>query len=78
MYNIVFKNRSRTPKASAYQLQKQLFDEIMVAKFIYPNKTKWNSFYFTAIKNAIDTYNPYIDLSKIGFPNNWEDVLINK
>ena len=78
MYNIVFKNRPRTPKDSAYQLQKQLFDEIMVAKFIYPNKIKWNSFYFTAIKNAIDTYSPYINLSKIGFPDNWEDVLINK
>ena len=44
-------------------------------KYLYPDKSKWNSSVYISIETLVDEYLPDISLKHIGFPENWKELL---
>ncbi len=55
----------------------KIFDTFYVMKFLTVNKDEWN-LHTNQLKSLFDTYDEYIDLKRIGFPDNWFDLFIKK
>ena len=53
----------------------KIFDQVGIMKFLYPDKEDWNFYFLSNMSSLILEYSPYVDLSCIGFPENWENVL---
>lgn len=52
----------------------KLYQYIFVLKFLYPQPQKWVDI-LTQFEALIDEYAEYIELSHIGFPTNWRNLL---
>ncbi len=78
LYYTLFPAQPRTPKCYSYTLYRRLFDYILVLRFLYPNKQQWNSSFMSTLKALIDEYKTEIELSHIGFIDNWEEMLTYK
>ena len=57
------------------QLSNKLYDYVLVMKRCYPSTVKWNSTIMPRLSALIEDYEDAIELSHIGFPDNWEDIL---
>ena len=66
----------RIPKSVEYCGDNSLFSQMMMLKFLYPDKQAWNVV-LIKIKVLIDEYIEDISLSHIGFPDNWDELLNN-
>lgn len=75
LYYTVFTSKPATPNGMDYALQKRVFDYIMLLKFFYPDKDKWQDDFFKPIKNLLKKYENHINLRHMGFPENWEELL---
>jgi abortive infection bacteriophage resistance protein len=64
-----------TPKGFPYTLYKKLFDYILVLKFLYGNKDKWENSFLVNLESLIQEYQDSINLFHIGFPKNWNELL---
>ena len=58
--------------------EQRLFVQIMMLKFMYLDKDKWDSTIATRVICLIENYSPYIKLEHLGFPENWKALLLNK
>lgn len=65
----------KTPKSEEYSMDRSLFSQIMVLKYLYPDRDLWNRSFRVEITALIEAYLPDIDLSHIGFPDNWSALL---
>lgn len=65
-----------TPKGFPYILSDRVFDYILVLKFLYPDPIAWKNGFLIALQALIDEYNGVIDMPCIGFPVNWEKLLL--
>lgn len=75
LYYRVFSAIPATPKGSDITLGRTLFDNILVLKFLYPDRNRWNSEFLPAVTALMDEYNGDIDLSHIGFSDDWRHRL---
>lgn len=75
LYYRVFSAIPATPKDMNTRLGRTLFDNIMVLKFLYPDRDRWNNEFLPSIKALIEEYAGDIDLAHIGFSDNWEGIL---
>ena len=57
-------------------LNKSIFDYLLVIKYLFPNKVKWNNEFMPQLTHLIDEYNDSIKLSHIGFPPEWKALLL--
>lgn len=64
-----------TPKGSSFKMDRKLFSQIMMLKYLYPDKNVWNAKFVIEIETLIKEYLPDISLKHIGFPENWEELL---
>lgn len=78
LYFKVFTSTPATPKDFSYNLGKTLFANIVVLMFLYPDKNKWNNDILVGLKSLIDEYRGDIELSHIGFPDDWYRALIKQ
>ena len=78
LYYNLFPAIPPTPKGFSYTLNKRIFDYILVLKFLYFDPEKWNYNYVEQISILIEEYADCIDLTHIGFPENWKAILIEK
>lgn len=78
LYYSTFPAIPPTPKGFSYTLSKRIFDYILVLKFLYFDPVKWNNIYIPKISLLIEEYSDCINLTHIGFPDNWTSVLIEK
>ena len=65
----------KTPQSAPYTFDRKLFSQILMLKYLYPDKSKWNSSVYISIETLVDEYLPYISLKHIGFPENWKELL---
>lgn len=65
----------KTPKKFSYVLSNEVFDYIVVLRFLYPHPEHWQQNFVEPLKQLIFEYSDSIELSHIGFPNNWEAIL---
>lgn len=53
----------------------KIFDQIVVMGYMFSDKEDWKSYVIPEIKEVIEAYSEVIDLERIGFPDNWEEML---
>jgi abortive infection bacteriophage resistance protein len=56
--------------------QRRLFSQILAIRRLYVDPIKWNSEVVEQIKALVDTYGDSIYLHHIGFPQEWESLLM--
>ncbi len=75
LYNRFLKVTPKMPKKFRWQfLNKSLFKTIVILHELYPSQQKWNDF-VTNAEALFEEYKDVIDLYKIGFVENWPEVL---
>jgi len=77
LYFLKFSDYPRFPQNSNYKLTMRLFDQLLVLKFLYPDKTRWEENFVKPLSQLIDKYKAYIKLEDIGFSDNWQQILSN-
>ena len=75
LYYTVFTSKPVTPNEMEYTLQKRVFDYIMLLKFFYPDKDKWQDDFIKPLKSLLKKYKNHVNLKHMGFPENWEKLL---
>ena len=66
----------KMPKECNYGADRRLFTQLLVLSFLYPDCKKWNSKFMPMLISLIEEYNFDISLKHIGFPSDWEDILM--
>lgn len=54
---------------------RRLFDNIIVMKYLYPDKSGWNRSFLVQLEDLVTEYQDDIKLQHIGFPARWEKML---
>lgn len=75
LYYWIFSAVPKTPQNAPYAFDRKLFSQILMLKYLYPNKNRWNGSVSISIEALIDEYLPDISLKHIGFPKNWKELL---
>lgn len=75
LYYRTFSATPVTPKGFPIRLGRNLFDNIMVLKFLYPDYDRWNTEVLASISALLEEYAGDIELTHIGFPKDWEFLL---
>lgn len=75
LYNVDLPSKPATPKGIDYKLRHKIFDYILVLKFLYYDPIRWEREVVHQLGILIEEYKDSIDLSLIGFPNEWEKIL---
>ncbi len=75
LYYTIFPIKPLTPLGFSYNLWQQIFDYILVLKFLYPYPEKNDTAIIEPLKTLIYEYSDCINLNHIGFPTNWNQVL---
>lgn len=79
-YNRIYGNtlpvKPKTPHGLDYDLQPNAFGYMMVMKQVYHNAEDWNTRVVQPVSKMIKRNADIIRLEHIGFPENWEEMLI--
>lgn len=75
LYYNLFPAIPPTPNGFSYTLYKRIFDYILVLKFLYQSPEHLLSALIIPLENLINEYSDSIQLSHIGFPDNWIEIL---
>ncbi len=75
LYYRIFSAIPATPDGFPMELGRRLFDNIIMVKFLYPDRDRWNNEVLTSISALIEEYRGDIALNHIGFPDTWEQLL---
>lgn len=78
LYYRVFSAVPSTPDGFPIILNRRLFDNIAMLKFLYPNRDRWNYEVLTSISALIEEYRGDIALDHIGFLAEWKNILTAK
>lgn len=57
-------------------VKRSLFAAIMALRSLYPDKSKWNNEFLPGVVALFDEYAEVIELRHIGFPENWDKVIL--
>ncbi len=55
----------------------KIFDQILAICFMFSNNLEWKNYVVPEISELITDYKPFIELKDIGFPSNWESILLS-
>ena len=75
LYYWIFSAVPKTPQNAPYTFDRKLFSQILMLKYLYPDKSNWISSVYISIETLVDEYLPDISLKHIGFPENWKELL---
>lgn len=75
LYYRIFSAVPATPNGFPITLRRSLFDHIVMLKFLYPDRDRWNGEVLSSMAAVLEEYAGDIELSHIGFPGNWYDLL---
>lgn len=80
VYNFNF---GRTPAACRnhkhdFIRSQMIFDQIYIISCMYSDANDWNNYVISEIKELLTEYESYIEFTGLGFPENWEDILMKK
>lgn len=78
IYNFNF---GRTPSACkkhprTFISSNMIFDQIYIISILYSDPLEWNDYVVPGIRALIDEYGEDIKLSGLGFPEDWEHILL--
>ena len=75
LYYWIFSAIPKMPQNAPYVFDRKLFSQILMLKYLYPDKIKWNNNISINIETLVDEYLPDISLKHIGFPETWKKFL---
>jgi len=75
LYFSMFTDTPKIPTAIQYKCTGRVYDQILMLKFLYPHKEKWNSSFMLLLRTLVSEYKNSISLEHIGFPDNWYVLL---
>ena len=75
LYYTLFPAQPLTPLGFKYELFKQVFDYILVLKFLYPIPEQWIKNVKTPLAALIEQYSDCIELKHLGFPKEWASII---
>lgn len=75
LYYWIFPAVPKGMKGDSFVYGHDLFSQLYMLKQLYPEKDRWNEDFLNPLSRLIKKYNSYIELSHIGFPNNWKSIL---
>lgn len=75
LYNANLVSIPATPLNFSYKLGKTVFDYIVVLKLLYHDNLRWKNEFVAKLVDLIDEYETSIELDRIGFPENWHEIL---
>jgi len=76
LYCWTFSAMPLTPKGNSFKMDRKLFSQILILKFLYPSKQEWNNKVAQNISNVIENNALDIYLCHIGFPEDWKTLLL--
>ena len=78
LYYSLFTDMPKIPPGVVYMCSGRVFDQILMLKFLYARKYKWDTSFVLSLETLISEYQDSIYLYHIGFPGNWIELLTNK
>lgn len=75
LYYWIFSAIPKNIPNSNYTFDRKLFSQILMLKYLFPDKNKWNNVILNDLDTLINNYLPDISLKHIGFPQNWIELL---
>ncbi len=54
-----------------------IFEQIIAMGLMFSDKAEWKSYVVPEIKDLIENYQKSIKLKDLGFPQNWEQILLS-
>ncbi len=78
LYYWIFSAAPAIPRSLDYVMNRRLFDQLLVLKFLYPKVNDWNKALAFPLESLIGEYEKYIELHHIGFPVEWKEILRSK
>lgn len=75
LYAWPFPALPKIPRNIDFNANRQLFSQILVLKLLYPDGKRWKSEVLTELSALIEEYKYDISLERIGFPENWDQLL---
>lgn len=74
LYYRIFPGIPKTPE-NHFVLKNTLFDQIVMLKYLYPNRGRWEDEVLIDLTALVEEYQDSIKLNHIGFPDNWISLL---
>lgn len=77
IYNVKFQKtpvKCKKNHNDNYMVTNRIFDVVHIMKFLILDKKEWNHI-ITNIQALFEQYKEDINISLLGFPENWEDIL---
>ena len=75
LYYWSFSSMPKMPKGVDFQPDHRLFSQLLVLKFLYPDLREWNFKMMAVLEPLMEEYENDIELSHIGFPKDWKNLL---
>lgn len=75
LYYWVFPAIPKMPSGEKYIPTRRLFAQILMLKFMYPDKQRWNDEFLKPLIRLISKYKTDISLKHIDFPYRWKSIL---
>ena len=75
LYYWSFASMPKMPRDFVFESDRRLFSQLLVLKFLYPDRREWNFKMMAVLKPLMEEYERDILLEHIGFPKNWEEML---
>lgn len=75
LYANDFPDTPKQPTDSDRPISNTLFDYIIIMKYLYPRKERWNSVFLARLAMLIAEYSDVLELNLLGFPDNWRELL---
>jgi len=75
LYYTRFTDMPRIPPTVEYECTGRVFDQLLMLKFLYAHKHKWNTSFVVPLETLVGEYQDSVDFKHIGFPENWLELL---
>lgn len=75
LYYWVYTSVPKQDRTCSYTPDQTLFSQVLMLKMLSINLPEWKKSFLPGLKRAIKKYANSIELSHIGFPSNWEELL---
>lgn len=75
LYYALFTDTPKIPPTVEYKCSGRVFDQLLMLKFLYAHKSKWNTSLVLPLETLVNEYQGSISFKHIGFSDNWKELI---